>query len=212
MRKALAALDSYYNTEFLNAIQCQPTFPYRNFYVAFGEDAARVSFTYISQPHSSKLVFFCKTADDQPICVKFVKRYSVEAHTACANDDFAPELLAVNHLPGGWLMVVMVQINVGDYTSFEPRLGLEPVINERVTQLHQKGFVHGDIRRENILVHRIERSKFLMVDFDWAGRIGDVRYPPNVNRGLGLWRPTDARDGEIILADHDLQMIAALFQ
>ena len=45
------------------------------------------------------------------------------------------------------------------------------------------------------------------MDFDWSGEIGEVRYSMNVNRGPGLRRPKGALDGELILADHDIEIL-----
>ncbi|KIJ63840.1 hypothetical protein HYDPIDRAFT_67875, partial [Hydnomerulius pinastri MD-312] len=54
-------------------------------------------------------------------------------------------------------------------------------IRATLTRLHQKGYVHGDVRDTNIMVSRSNKAKFMLVDFDWAGKIGEVRYPMNVN-------------------------------
>lgn len=51
----------------------------------------------------------------------------------------------------------------------------------------------------------------MLVDFDWSGKIGEVHYPMNVNRGNGLWRPDGAYDTELIQTEHDMQMLDAMF-
>lgn len=51
---------------------------------------------------------------------------------------------------------------------------------------------------------------FMLFDFDWAGKIGEVRYPYNVNR-QDIWRPDAVRDKELVKADHDMQMLGSLF-
>ncbi|KAI5990877.1 hypothetical protein F5J12DRAFT_897672 [Pisolithus orientalis] len=43
-------------------------------------------------------------------------------------------------------------------------------IRTRLDELHQQGYVHGD--------------EFMFVDFDWAGKIGEVRYPLNHDRDM----------------------------
>jgi hypothetical protein len=58
----------------------------------------------------STLVFF-GIEETTPICIKFVRRYSSEAHTFCASRGFAPELKGFDKLPGGWYMVVMEDIS-----------------------------------------------------------------------------------------------------
>ena len=52
---------------------------------------------------------------------------------------------------------------------------------------------------------------FMLLDFDWAGKIGEAKYPMNVYVGPDLWRPNEVCDGELIRAEHDLQMLNALF-
>jgi len=79
-------------------------------------------------------------------------------------------------------------------------------IKELLLTVHQSGYVHGDIRSSNILVGE-RKEDFMLLDFDWAGPIGEARYPMNLNRSEGLWRPAGARDGALILADHDIEML-----
>lgn len=57
--------------------------------------------------------------------------------------------------------------------------------------MHGQGLVHGDLRFMNILCD--VKGNVMIVDFDWAGREGEVKYPHNVNtsqidyhRGLEL--------------------------
>ena len=47
----------------------------------------------------------------------------------------------------------------------------------------------------------------MIVDFDWAGEVEEVRYPAYLNRGPDLWRPDGAKDGELITTDHDMEMM-----
>ena len=46
----------------------------------------------------------------------------------------------------------------------------------------------------------------MLVDFDWAGVIGEVRYPMNVNN-VDIKRPDGAHDNELVVAQHDMLMI-----
>jgi serine/threonine protein kinase len=97
-----------------------------------------------------------------------------------------------------------------DYEELSQRPDALPIADEikaKIISLHQAGFVHGDIRDTNIMVRKDGKAGFMLVDFDWAGEIGVVRYPMNVNRGPDLWRPEGALDGELITADDDMQML-----
>jgi hypothetical protein len=57
------------------------------------------------------------------------------------------------------------------------------------------------------MVRRDHSPGFKLVDFDWSGKIGEIRYPMNVFRGDSLWRPDGAEDGQLVLAEHDIQML-----
>jgi hypothetical protein len=51
--------------------------------------------------------------------------------------------------------------------------------------------------------------KIKLLDFDWAGRYDQARYPAHVNHE-GISRPEGAKDGEIITKDHDMEMVGYL--
>lgn len=92
--------------------------------------------------------------------------------------------------------------------SHEEKQRLREELSSKLTDLHQMDFVHGDVRDANVMVRK-DRLGWKLVDFDWSGKIGEVRYPMNVNRGLR--RPEGALDGKLILADHDIKMLDYLF-
>jgi len=85
-------------------------------------------------------------------------------------------------------------------------------IKEKVVALHQQGYVHGDLRDTNLMVRKNGAPEMMLFDFDWAGEIGKVRYPINVNRGPHLKRPDGAYDGELITAEHDMEMLDIMFK
>ncbi|KAI5988677.1 hypothetical protein F5J12DRAFT_865256 [Pisolithus orientalis] len=127
------------------------------------------------------------------ICIKFVRSYSKAAHLHFASLGLAPRLRGFEELAGGWYMVIM------------DRLG----IRGQLMTLHELKLVHGDVRDTNILVKTDDRTKVMIIDFDWAGKIDEVRYPPYVNY-MEIWRPEGARDGNLIKADHDKEMLDAI--
>jgi hypothetical protein len=178
-------------------------------------DSVEHNIIYSSHPMPDKLIFFGES-DGIRVCVKFVTRYSKEAHIQCASMGIAPTLRGFKVLPGGWFMVVMDRIDdlfVPLYVS-EPGLSVElrNLVLEETTRLHQAGYVHGDLRDTNLMVRKNGQSGFMLVDFDWAGRIGEVCYPMNVNTDPALGRPAGAYDGEVIRADHDMDMLRKIFE
>ncbi|KAF8634753.1 hypothetical protein AX15_000719 [Amanita polypyramis BW_CC] len=114
-------------------------------------------------------------------------------------------------------MIVMDRIGY-DYTLLinmenkEKLTELYGIIRKNLEQLHQAGYVHGDIRDANIMVSRKPADKlFFLLDFDWAGKIREITYPMNIFHSKDLWRPKGAVDGELIKAEHDMQMLAHMF-
>jgi RIO-like serine/threonine protein kinase len=82
---------------------------------------------------------------------------------------------------------------------------------DTVEYLHSQGMVHGDVRRPNIIIERgegdDEECRVKILDFDWAGREGEARYPLRLSPGL--W-PDGVGDNKFILAVHDIEMLKRL--
>ncbi|KAG2039315.1 hypothetical protein BDR03DRAFT_952570, partial [Suillus americanus] len=172
-----------------------------------------------------RLIFFGETVGDgagSKICIKFVRHYSRHAHDFCASKGHAPKLIAYNPLPGGWNMVIMEALDISD-DCFSSRPGsyrllskiadldrqsLEEAITSLMRELHNAGYVHGDLRDANFVVQ--DNKHFMLLDFDWAGPMQETYYPMHVNR-RDIRRPKGASDGEKILAEHDLDMLNYMF-
>ena len=214
-KKATLALENYYRSEpLVNRASYQPSshsqiFPYQTYFTSLA-DSKTHHIEYVSQPNSDKLLFFGKLSDGHDICIKFTRRYSQEAHSFCSSIRAAPELLGFQPIVGGWFMVVMDLIaDCLEFHESSPNPKILDDLQDILSRLHGEGFVHGDIRDTNIMV--LEGGERLMlVDFDWAGKVGEVRYPMNVYRGERLWRPDGACGGELITAEHDIQMLENL--
>ena len=79
-------------------------------------------------------------------------------------------------------------------------------------QLHTNaGFVHGDIRDANVFIDTgnlgsLDPIKFHIIDFDWAGRVGEVAYPYDINY-LTVARPNCVVGGSRIETIDDMLMI-----
>jgi hypothetical protein len=63
-----------------------------------------------------------------------------------------------------------------------------------------------------VMVRKEGKPGVMMIDFEWLGRIGEVRYPMYVNQEPELCRPEGAVDGELILAEHDVEMLDIMFR
>ncbi|KAF8836162.1 hypothetical protein BDN67DRAFT_998492 [Paxillus ammoniavirescens] len=200
-RNALESLKEYYET-MQPADVITPTtspglphlFPHPVSFTSLA-DECQIKFQYQNQRFKQRLLFFGTCEDDGArICIEFVRRYSHEA--LCASLECLPALLGFERIPGGWFMVVMDAVSKGYVQLASSSLSASALtsIRKKLKDLHNGGFVHGDIRDTNIM--------FMIIDFDWAGKINEVRYPPYVNRE-DIWRPDGAIDGELILTEHD---------
>ncbi|PFH48176.1 hypothetical protein AMATHDRAFT_42456 [Amanita thiersii Skay4041] len=183
-------------------------YPYVTSYQLNG---AKCPFVYDDdQPLESRRVFIAQ-CDGRKICVKFVRRYSQEAHRFWEERGRAPELIVVNMLPAGWLMVIMEYLQGFEHWSSPPKslwLELVTLMNE----FQQHGFVHGDIRKANILIGRAEGSGelvFKLVDFDWAGKVGMAHYPSRLHPAI--MRAKGVLPCGVIQFAHDDYMVERLF-
>ena len=174
-----------------------------------------MTFTYDEEMEDRNLLFSGKTEHGR-ICIKFTRRYGADVHQWCADQGFAPQLIAHEVLPGGWFMVVMELLEEELWTTLDPRChqsGLKNMIHAAVVQLHQNKMVHGDLRNMNIMVpvKTDGTPRFMLVDYDWAGYEGEVKYPRHVNKAPELGRPQDIEDGALIITGHDLHMLEYMF-
>ncbi|KAF9235326.1 hypothetical protein BU15DRAFT_89607 [Melanogaster broomeanus] len=211
LKKAIRTLENHYRSLSVQArpdsLPCSQIFPHPTSFTSL-LDGTRQVFKYSCQLFPDKLVFFGSlVGKDDKICIKFVRRYSSKVHLWCASMECAPSLRGFEPIPGGWFMVIMDALPP-DYVcldEFQASPGCLHRIKEKLVQLHQENYVHGDIRSTNIMVLKDE-TRFMIVDFDWAGEIGETRYPMNVNR-TQIQRPEGAVDGALIQAGHDTAML-----
>jgi hypothetical protein len=179
------------------------------------ESQERETFSFGEEMEGRKLFFKGKTSKGKPICVKFVRRYGKEVHEWCAGKGLAPKLLGFEVLAGGWYMVVMELLDASwvNFTldKVKGAKGVKENLFGLIKELHEAGMVHGDIRRENVMMKE-GGSEIWLVDFDWAGIVGGVWYPRHVNKAAELGRPEDVSDEELILARHDVAMAEYMFK
>lgn len=157
--------------------------------------------------------FLVEVKSRAKIVVKFVERYGVDAHRILADAGYAPKLLHFGSaFPGivgykGAFMVVMeyVEGTNADSLTEDAYHGLRNAVDI----LHQAGFVHGDIRIPNVLLSRSGRVK--IIDFDWAGKDGEVMYPSDLSMNIN-WHPDVLEQTKLvpIQQTHDQFMLQQL--
>ncbi len=73
-------------------------------------------------------------------------------------------------------------------------------LNKAMCLMHKEGYVHGDLRPQNILV--VEDKTVRVIDFDCAGEYPNARYSNQLNMECD-WH-SEVNCGGIITKDHDL--------
>ncbi|KAF8966346.1 hypothetical protein BDZ97DRAFT_1917722 [Flammula alnicola] len=109
-----------------------------------------------------------------------------EVHLFCESRGVAPKLLGFETILADRYMVVIAQIHESYVDLFNaPGLSaartssLLAEIGGTLTGLDQAGYVHGNIRDINIIVTEDDDDvKFMLIDFDWSGILGELRYSP----------------------------------
>ena len=126
---------------------------------------------------------YAATLDDsgREVILKFTRRYCAELHSLCASQSRAPQLLGYGSVPGGWLVVVMERIeqqdtNLQSYAQNHLQKWSED-LRSLVSNFHNVGWVHGDLRDANMTVCNKNPEQVMLVDFDWGGEAGKVYYP-----------------------------------
>jgi len=154
-------------------------------------------------------------AEPKEVVVKFVTRYGDEVHKAMGEAGLAPKLLYYGpidiapDMPSYGRLKMVVMEYVDGRTAFDTR-SLPPNFHHRlkkaVEYCHGQGFVFGDLRTPNVMITK--DWKVQLIDFDWAGREGEVTYPVSISRNIE-W-PKGVAALEPIFRQHDLDMLEDL--
>ncbi|KAG8906414.1 hypothetical protein FRB99_006916 [Tulasnella sp. 403] len=218
-KQAVATLKAYYEAPDPIPFQ-DPRFPWVVEYHPLDRPADTRKFRYIRRMAGDQLVYKCQDCDSgERIVVKFVQTYSKEVHLECVALGCAPKLYGFDAIACGWFIVVMELLDLDDnwflgvaFQGDEVRPIYEEV-KKYVSALQARGYVHGDIRRSNVLVKssKEQRVSVRLIDFDWAGKVGEAKYPLLVNPDLGgIRKPTGVKGGGCITMEHDLAMVELL--
>ncbi|KAI0704761.1 hypothetical protein C8Q76DRAFT_603626, partial [Earliella scabrosa] len=149
------------------------------------------------------------------VLVKFTPTYCGAAHQLLAASNYAPALLYCGPLygddvpvPARMQAVVMEIVPHGEvewpYTTEETC----QMIRAAVNLLHEHGMVHGDLRPQNVFMD-VTAKAVRIIDFDWAGKEGEARYPGDLSPRV-QW-PPGARPGGLITRAHDLYWLDKVF-
>ncbi|KAG5727061.1 hypothetical protein E4T56_gene20301 [Termitomyces sp. T112] len=167
-----------------------PRYPYLTSYC--NDHGTEVRLDYTMQLEEDKLLFTANFDQPDPgkCIVKFTQHeYSADVHISLAMHQMAPKLRKIIEIPGGWKVVIMDQSKYEILHHYPLSSELQEKVKNKVKSivqtLHQNGFVHGDIRAANLLIDpaslKSDDVQVHLIDFDWAGRAGEVRYPIGLN-------------------------------
>lgn len=81
-------------------------------------------------------------------------------------------------------------------------------LRQAIAHLHDAGFVYGDLREPTILVTPGDKVAVRLIDFDWAGKDGEVVYLISILPGV-RW-PTGVVGLTPIEKQHDLSNLARI--
>ena len=186
-------------------------FPYPYHYD--DETGEKGSFTYDKRLDDSRLIFLATApAKGLRLFIKFTRQYGTDAHRACSDERIAPHLYDVVSLPGGWFMVVMEYLDPDAFRHVSGcGIELETEVRNAVGILHDRGFVYGDLRDCNMMCMKDGGAwRVLLLDFDWAGRTGEARYPVGLNQET-VRRPAGVCGRGIIQREDDNAMVNFIF-
>ncbi len=81
-------------------------------------------------------------------------------------------------------------------------------LNGIIKTLHDEGFMFGDLWLQNIVI--TEEGKVQLIDFDWAGKDGEAKYPLSISKSICWAWALGVKGGRLIRKDHDLFMLKEL--
>ncbi|EIW58870.1 uncharacterized protein TRAVEDRAFT_37662 [Trametes versicolor FP-101664 SS1] len=191
----------------------------------------KLSFRYIrplkvGDPSNVAFLAVDNQDSSRRLVVKFAERYGEDAHRSLAAAGLAPRLLYCGPIwpdspardgCGSRKMVVIEYIKGKSAHELYGSCALPGAVRQAartaVEHLHRAGFVFGDLRPPNLMIEDGEEDEDLerrtkLIDFDWAGRAGAVRYPLHLSQGI-RWAPGVA-DYALITREHDLYMLDQL--
>ncbi|KAF8341490.1 uncharacterized protein EI90DRAFT_3034109, partial [Cantharellus anzutake] len=207
LTESLSQLDAWYTT-IGKLPKMQPSVPHPRFFPTprfFEQDGNLVEFEYERpfEPEPDCKTFLATRVDDSTkVVVKFVTDYGADAHRAMEKEGFAPNLLycgPVNVIPEmpcyGELQMVIMEYVAGKTLAVvlgsEARNSSIDALNTLpsvIESLHAKNFVYGDLRPPNIII--TVEGKVQLIDFDWAGKNGEARYPLSISTSI-KWPEAD---------------------
>ncbi|KAF9447623.1 hypothetical protein P691DRAFT_106247 [Macrolepiota fuliginosa MF-IS2] len=189
------------------------------------EGYGKVQLTYTQQMEPKKALFRARMRvekghtdmDDTAeldVVVKFTHSYHGGAHKLLAAQKLAPVLYHCRWEKDVEMIVVIMEFVkngdcIPDMLPSDRRDVYNKSLQRAVETLHGKQWVFGDLRAPNVL---FAGEGVRLIDFEWCGTEGRVRYPPAINlnmKDVMHWSP-DVTRGGLIKKEHDVHMLRKL--
>lgn len=185
--------------EFNRLLRASP-FPYVS---SFRDQITHSEIGFVYQQQLKGLLFYAKLIEERnvEVVIKFCSRYNQDVHSYSHSLGFAPALLSIQNF-GNYIMVVMENLpSLRQITREDATNGsICGQIRYILDKLKEKRYVHGDMRKTNVLIDTLG-NRVVLVDFDWAGIDGVDVYPPFMNPAIS-W-PDGSSTGMPLHHRHD---------
>jgi serine/threonine protein kinase len=188
-------------------------------------DGRDISLTFqsrfvLSKDPESKLLFLATSSElSQQLLIKLIAgdHYGTDAHLTVAQAGYAPILFGVSKVEGTLTACIMEYLSPADgwqtlHDYAKQHQDVKPRIKNQVDKLlevmSKAGIVHGDLRPNNIMIRDNQgeaEPQLRVVDFDWAGTSGEVKYPLRRNETI----PWPDGPGKPIINGHDETLLMA---
>ena len=151
-----------------------------------------------------------------PVYIKFVveRDYGEVAQELLANHQLAPKVYFCDRVMFGITMVVMEDLGgmtLGDLYVKRQVSTVRRYLKRATTILQSQNLVHGDIRPPNVVyVTRKDGDRVYLIDFDWAGKEGETKYPEDLNPKIRWAQPAADLKCQLIKREHDDYMCEEL--
>ncbi|KAI0089695.1 hypothetical protein BDY19DRAFT_119915 [Irpex rosettiformis] len=144
-----------------------------------------------------------ETSSSSIVVVKFTAKYNADAHVRLAELGLAPRVWFCERVEsvGGWYVVVMDYVESREVDAIGEYPGAVQALRRAVRVLHDEDLVFGDLREPNVLVTE-DGASAMLVDFDWCGKVGEARYPNDINLDGISWH-ADVCLGGKMEKEHD---------
>ena len=205
LKEAIGRIQLYYA---LKTHVSQPRFP---IFQSFNE--GKIQYEEAIKHHTFKGTLTYHDETSEPVFVTFVKRYSHETHELMVPHGHAPRLIHHEERVGGTQYTAIVMEYIPDARPLDEFLLSEVVEQYRISTcciealkvMHEDGYCHGKISSKSIFgKFQDGRIKILIVNYEWAGRQGEARYP------LSADIPEGVQPGDLITQEHDEEQLDEL--